>query len=455
MSGSFCRRCWSALGVLLVILPAGCGDADPASPEEVPYTGQASRVEPPPNTTLVDPGTVIFLYYDGKVLPSQLEATIFLINGEEVQGVGLSGDDDFTEVELTPVTPLVFHEYYTVEVVPDGEEGLREYSWQFATGPGGLGELWELVQTPVAEDLLSLCYCPFPVSWLALGKDGTLVNAGAELAWQELAGGVGSGGNILDWGLGPIYYSRTNSNYFILASYGQYALFDRFPSAYMSVWDFPDGVLVQGMSEERGVVVGYWLADPDVGLIFDGFALDTIFETGSGRVMRAAAKGFDGQDFYLAVGDEASVYLSRDGLDWEEVHHAAVLGSLQDLVVVWDPLAGVDPLELVVAVGDALLYSTDGRYWIGIISNEFSVLNGVAASQKEGWLVAVGDAGVILTSNDGLSWTTMTELTLDFDLNDVQIARDNATGRSQCVIVGDGGRIVLSPPQPLAFAEND
>ena len=69
-----------------------------------------------------------------------------------------------------------------------------------------------------------------------------------------------------------------------------------------------------------------------------------------------------------------------------------------------------EPLGLFVAVGDigTILTSPDGITWTSRTSGVSVVLSGVTYSESLGLFVAVGGSGTILTSPDGITWTSRT-----------------------------------------------
>jgi hypothetical protein len=137
---------------------------------------------------------------------------------------------------------------------------------------------------------------------------------------------------------------------------------------------------------------------------------------------------------WVAVGaGEGSVY-STDGINWYVGKVAdPTLPSLRSLIQV----AGT-----FFAVGDAgtILSSPDGIIWTAHISGITTNLNGVTHG---GIYVAVGDSGTILTSGDGNTWTALTSQTIS-NLTTAYNLRQVTSNGGIIVAVGDSGTIVTS-----------
>jgi hypothetical protein len=134
---------------------------------------------------------------------------------------------------------------------------------------------------------------------------------------------------------------------------------------------------------------------------------------------------------WVAVGAGGASVYSLDGNIWADGSaYNALSPALRSLTRV----AGT-----FFAVGDAgtILSSTDGITWTSHISGTPNNLNGVTHGSI---FVAVGDSGTILTSVDGNTWTTQTSVTL---LTTSHLRQVTSYG-SIIVAVGDSGTILTS-----------
>ncbi|MCD4748033.1 MAG: hypothetical protein K8R59_01560 [Thermoanaerobaculales bacterium] len=128
---------------------------------------------------------------------------------------------------------------------------------------------------------------------------------------------------------------------------------------------------------------------------------DVIFVDGS---FIAGGRFFDG------VGPSDKIYLSDDGITWNEV--ITGFGTRISALAYGD--------NLIVAVGEhGIITSSDGLVWTQRVSGE--ELYGIAWGN--GCFVAVGLAGKILTSKDGITWTQQASGT-SYHLRDVGFGDD-------------------------------
>lgn len=147
---------------------------------------------------------------------------------------------------------------------------------------------------------------------------------------------------------------------------------------------------------------------------------------------------------FAAVGAGGAIFISSDGLTWNNptspistdlyavAGYAANLNTPSNPALRW----------VAVGAGGASAYSLDGIAWIsGNPFNSYSAANPNnyalrSITQVAGTFFAVGDAGTILTSTDGITWSSHTSGTTN-KLNGV-------THGGIYVAVGDNGTIVIS-----------
>ncbi len=143
---------------------------------------------------------------------------------------------------------------------------------------------------------------------------------------------------------------------------------------------------------------------------------------------------------FSAVGTGGAIFTSPDGKAW--TNRTTPIGFTTDLFAVTGYAANQNnPLNpalrwVAVGAGSASVYSTDGINW-----NAGSVYNAASPTlrsitQVSGTFFAVGDAGTILSSIDGITWISHTSGTTN-NLRGV-------THGNIFVAVGDGGTIVTS-----------
>jgi hypothetical protein len=151
---------------------------------------------------------------------------------------------------------------------------------------------------------------------------------------------------------------------------------------------------------------------------------------------------------FAAVGAGGAIFTSADGISW--TNQAAPAGFTTDLYAVTGYAAYQNnpgnPALRWVAVGDggASVYSQNGINWaVGNPFNSNSLANPSnyalrSITQVSGAFFAVGDAGTILSSTDGITWTSHTATS-----NTTNNLR-GVTHGAIFVAVGDNGTIVTS-----------
>jgi hypothetical protein len=141
----------------------------------------------------------------------------------------------------------------------------------------------------------------------------------------------------------------------------------------------------------------------------------------------------DGSGF-IAVGDKGRLATSNNGTTWSTSALSTVGVTTDCTSVIWN----VDRYILVGASG-MIRTSSDGSSWVPATSGVTTKLWSVAAASAT-TVMAVGDAGVILLSSDnGSTWVVQTQLTpITANL------RGAACGNGKFVAVGDGGFIYNS-----------
>jgi hypothetical protein len=136
-------------------------------------------------------------------------------------------------------------------------------------------------------------------------------------------------------------------------------------------------------------------------------------------------------EFYIAVGDRATVMTSENGIDW---NLELVPDSLASAIFLG--VGGTTNLFLAVGNQGRAMISANGVIWDAVPMPASNDLQGVAALNNN-LLVVTGGGGTILTSPNGTNWTAQSSLTTAF-LSSV------AAGPTGLVAVGAGGTILQS-----------
>lgn len=136
-------------------------------------------------------------------------------------------------------------------------------------------------------------------------------------------------------------------------------------------------------------------------------------------------------EFYIAVGDRATVMTSENGIDW---NLELVPDSLASAIFLG--VGGTTNLFLAVGNQGRAMISANGVIWDAVPVPTNNDLQGVAALNN--LLVVTGGGGTILTSPNGTNWTVQSSSTTSF-LSSV------AAAPSGLVAVGAAGTILQSP----------
>jgi hypothetical protein len=146
---------------------------------------------------------------------------------------------------------------------------------------------------------------------------------------------------------------------------------------------------------------------------------------------------YDGSEFVI-LGDDGSITISGDLVNWSV--RTAITGAPQMNALAY---AG-GPTYVAVGAGGKIYRNTTGGLtgaWAEESSGTVQDLYGV--SYVNGLFVAVGAGGTLLTSPDGITWTTQTSNTNNSLRHIAYGVGSSAVGNY--VVVGDAGTIVSSP----------
>ena len=146
---------------------------------------------------------------------------------------------------------------------------------------------------------------------------------------------------------------------------------------------------------------------------------------------------YDGSEF-VALGDDGSITLSGDLVNW--VSRTAISGAPTMNALAY----ASGPIYVAVGAGGAIYRNTTGGLtgaWTAVSPVTGQDLYGV--SYVNGMFIAVGAAGTLLTSPDGLSWKVQPAKTSS-SLRHVAYGVPSSTGVGTYVAVGDAGAIVSS-----------
>jgi photosystem II stability/assembly factor-like uncharacterized protein len=138
---------------------------------------------------------------------------------------------------------------------------------------------------------------------------------------------------------------------------------------------------------------------------------------------------------YIAVGDAGMIITSLDGINWTISKYATLTDNLYGVA------SSNGSQVVVVGLNGAILVSYDGGKGFTSVNRVVSTLSDITWDGYR--YIAVGDAGVIVTSLDGVNWIIeKTGVTANLKHASGKMAAD---GKIHDIVVGDFGTILTSP----------
>lgn len=381
---------------------------------------------PSPGATQIPTTTTITVTFSEPIDPNSVSILI----GGLVRGP-ISVTDSIVTLTLNN---RLFQKNEYVAVVPAGvkdRSGNRmdsAYVWSFTTGFSPLGEQWTPQASPTSGRLNDVDRGSY--EFLAVGAAGTMLISEDGFTWNPLPFQP-----IADqlWSTFPIgdRFVVAGSPATVIAcsdlySWTQDRLDDSITNLY-DMWVAFDGIYMVGtggVSGTDGLIVKY-IAPTNW----------TTVNLGPGRTPRSITRF--GANF-VVVGDSGLVFTSADGITWDDHSLGSTWGSLEK--VRWVGQSGK-----LIAVGSAIISSTDGINWLQQTPKSTTLLRDVewttltVRGTTYSFYCAVGDAGTIYTSEDGISWTSQNAGVTN-DLYGI----GHGLVPARFVVVGEGGIILTS-----------
>lgn len=294
--------------------------------------------------------------------------------------------------------------------------------------------LWTVRDAALSDNLYGITYGNG--QFVAVGKGGTIITSPDGIAWTKQTSGVKI--NLLS-----IAFGTPNGNNLFVAVGG-----DLLGTSGV-ILTSPDGVAWTRKDDGQGNIEAL-LTVIFANNIFVVSGKDgSFFVSADGEKWEMKDSDADyiitglafGSNLFVGVGNSNPILTSTDGNVWDPVSHVEIPANLYDLTF------GNNSFVAVGAEG-TVFTSPDGKIWTERDSGISTFLFG--AGYGRGIYVAVGgnvqgsNSRVILSSEDGIKWTTRLRQEGSKALKAVAHG-----GNRTLVAVGDGGTILQSDPLPL------
>jgi len=431
--------------VVVVLFWGGCGD-DVIFDQAQPVTVADVTLEPAHEEERVPIDHELLVIFDRVLGDDEVDRLTATVNGSEASDIVHTQTQTTSILTVVPSIPLEYHKIYTV-AVSSTDPVFDTLEWRFATDPGPTGVLWERADASAGIDLYDIGVTS--TGYMAVGGGGAVLTSPLAFGWREDVGAVGVGGQAQSEDLVWLWSSSSSAGGVTLTDQGAVYVGRLSIGLYMEEWTPPSDLHVRGIWSYSTVTVGSLRSDPGVGFISSS-SPGSVTQTGSGRVMWDASAGYDGQPFYLAVGEGGSVFFSRDRSVWDDVNHQPSWGSFECVV---GGYPGATPASQVprvsVAGGNILAWSDDGRAWQPATAGTHGVVRDISwDGYPIGEYLAVGDDGTILRSTDGRVWDAVDT---GLDLTGVNFYAAVTYRWDRWVVVGENGATIVTPPAPIRF----
>lgn len=314
------------------------------------------------------------------------------------------------------------------------------------------GNVWRLQQAPTEKNLLSVAYNDFSECFVAVGDNGEILIS-TDGGWVHQDGGernltkvsfVKDLGLCIATGYGLLLRSADCVEWTPCISMGDTQLHDILYVDSLGLYIAPGNNGAIAVSRDGNV----W-SNRSIHINIDIFSLaynaednalvgvgtgGSIVRSYDGLTWEKVLDGVEPYTYYLKASDDEYFLLDEDETDVSKI----IIETSEDA----GSLYGIcydESLKLFVAVGDMgrICTSSNGSIWTEQVSGTVESLNSITASG--GVLVAVGNNGAAVKSNDGIHWEPV----------DIGTRRDIAyiatsPTKTRFVAVGDGGIVATS-----------
>jgi hypothetical protein len=296
--------------------------------------------------------------------------------------------------------------------------------------------------TESSEYLWGVAWAPLGTNksrFVAVGSNGAILYSDASGAnWTRALSGTTLYLDRVAWSPGKNLFTTVGQNGIVLTSPDGITWTHRISNTTNFLWDVASNGTT---TPSRIVAVGL---NGNISSSVDGV---TWAATSSATTDTINSVAWSGTEF-AAVGDNGTVLTSFKGARWN-LESSGTTTTLNSVTALGAQFIAVGDAGTVVTSPFTSSTGTTYTTWTSLSSGTTNTLNGVATNWSPRQplpvspeFVAVGAAGTILTSPDGITWATQTSGTKD--LNGVAWSGSLLLAQPIFVAVGNGGTILFS-----------
>ena len=283
------------------------------------------------------------------------------------------------------------------------------------------GSVWNKANTSVFLTLTGITYAGGAIiSFVAISNTGSVITSSDAITWTVQSSGVTDS-------LNSIAYSETDGVLGVAGNNG--IILSSTNAATWTIEPTPTNYNLKSINYTQD----QWIATGEFCTILISPEDATDWQYGFADTFRASANN---GTLWTLVGDGGIIYYIDTVFSATELNATTspTTNNLNDVIY-----SSIDNQFVAIGSAGTILTSSDGLAWNTQSSGVSENLNKIIYDSANGLYVVVGNTGTILTSSDGVTWTEETS-----GVNDNLYGIEVWTTTTTYIAVGDGGTILTS-----------